>query len=144
MKEAEQNRSANGGLSFSVPLLIFVLLFVLSSAVLVGVFARAASISQQAEALNDGVQLCRNAAEVYRSTGDLRQTAALLGGEPGSTQLAYDKELCLTTEAGAVYLLTLSQRVDGDLHAGTFTVCTAGGDEVFTLTEELFLPEVGQ
>lgn len=131
-------------LSFSVPLLIFVLLFVIGSAVLVSVFASAAKISRQAKQKNDAIQICRNAMEIYSSCADLQQTAAQLGGLPGQTELYFDRELHCVQQTQASYVLHLQDVEQDSLKNGSFSVSNLEQEQLYSLSVDVYVPEVSQ
>lgn len=87
----------DGRLGHLIPVLLFVLFFVLCCGVLTGVFLRAGALRQQTRAYNAAVQLCRNEAERYRAGQ----------AEPGSCW--YDENFQPSSEEAGEYRVEITQ-----------------------------------
>ena len=93
------NERMNGRLGHLIPVLLFVLFFVLCCGVLTGVFLRAAEMRRETQAYSAGVQLCRNQAEQYRAGQ----------ADPGSHW--YDEGFRPVPEKDAAYRVEITQEV---------------------------------
>lgn len=126
----ERNHARMGHL---IPVLLFVLVFVLCCAVLTGVFLRASAMGQQTQAYNDAVQLCRNRAELYRA------------GDPGAENGWYDLNLLPAAEDAAVYRLELTEQActeaAGVLKTAAIRVYDRQGRMLYELEAAVYLPE---
>lgn len=127
----EKRRSGNH-LGFMIPLVLFVLFFVVCCGVLACVFLRASALSDQAGAYNDGIQLCRNQAELCRAEGM----------EPGV--YCYDRNLMPVSDADAVYTVTVEAETEqtpaGLLQTGTVSVRLDGEEPIYSLDVAVYLP----
>lgn len=63
-----KEHSGSHRLGFMIPMILFVLFFVVCCGAMVGLFARSADISAQAGRKSDAVQICRNQAERFRES----------------------------------------------------------------------------
>lgn len=97
----ENRKSLRSG----IPLLLLLLIFLLSIAILLQIFAASWVMSRRATDKNCAVQICRNAAEAFSENGDARKTAALLGA--ADFPLYFDESLCFTADSQAPYRLEL-------------------------------------
>lgn len=135
----DETRSGAQRLGFMVPLILFILFFIICCGVLSSVFARSADLSAKAQLLNTSVQLCRNGAEVYTSCENLAQTKKAMGGtyfdSNGNPSPQKDAALYITMretpgESGVRYIILEAFAVDGErlytLTAGSY-VCELGG-----------------
>ena len=132
--------------SLSLQMVGMVLVISLAGMVLVRTWGGILTTARRTQALNQGVLLCRSAAELYTRDADLANTLAALGGqgEPGaqSAQLSYDREMNLT-EGESFLTLTLEEQPEAEgLHSCTLTV-TQDGRELYSLTVETYVPEGG-
>ncbi len=106
MREERQRFSESWAVQ-SVLLMCFVALLLLISGVLMQVYAGVARISQEAKDLNNAVQLCRTAQEVYYGTESLDEAVQTLGGETGERTLAFDEKLHCVEQGD--YLMTFTE-----------------------------------
>ena len=122
----------NARLGHLIPVLLFVLFFVLCCAVLTGVFLRAAVLRQQTETYNAAVQLCRNQAELYRA------------GYAGQGSYWYDKNFLPSAEADALYRLEVTEQrrpeAAGELCSGTIRAFDRQGQLLYALEAAVYLP----
>jgi hypothetical protein len=132
--------------SLSVQMVGMVLVISLTGMILVRTWAGVLSTARRTRALNQGVLLCRSAAELYTRDGDLSTTVETLGGsmEPGaqSAALCYDREMNLTPEPDFLTLELREEPEEAGLHRCTLTV-TQDQRELYALTVETFVPEGG-
>lgn len=123
-------------LGFMVPLVLFVLFFVICCGVISGVFLRAAAESARAEEYNTAVQLCRNQAEICR--------ADRTSGEP-LRRLYFDKDFQPAEPETAVCCLVVERFADawgaGTLRRDVITACRPDGSEIYSLEAAVYLPE---
>ena len=132
--------------SLSLQMVGMVLVISLAGMVLVRTWGGILTTARRTQALNQGVLLCRSAAELYTRDADLANTLAALGGqgEPGaqSAQLSYDREMNLT-EGESFLTLTLEEQPEAEgLRSCTLTV-TQDGRELYSLSVETYVPEGG-
>lgn len=129
---------------FGVQLLLLVLVFLVSAAILLCVFSGAWSMSRKAADMNNAVQLCRNAAEAFSSDGSVSAAAEAMGGTGTETVLYFDEKLSAVSQDKAVYRLELSCR-DTPTQAGVLSdgsFCVYRGDNcLYTLDEQVYLPQ---
>lgn len=122
----------NARLGHLIPVLLFVLLFVLCCAVLTGVFLRAAALRQQTAYYNAAVQLCRNQAERYRA------------GAAGAGSAWYGEDFLPAEEADAAYRLELTEQrrteAAGQLRTGTIRAYDREGQLLYELEAAVYLP----
>ena len=118
MEKHRQTQNAQR-MGFMVPLILFVLLFVLCSGVIACVFLRASAISRDTEAYNAAVTLCRNQAECIRA-GEIPADGSVL---------YYDEALQPASQATAAYYLVIEDQAqetgNGVLHSGVVTAYSA-------------------
>ncbi len=132
------NAKAPQSVLFLIELMISFLVFAVTAAVCVRIFAGAHQISRQSEELSQAVVFAQNAAESLKSSrGDLEKAAGLLGGGTFSEDrlaLCYDAEWALTDEANAVYrlILTRSAPVDGYMDAEAAVL--RDGGQIYQIT----------
>lgn len=128
-----EKRNNFGRMSFILPMMLFLLLFVVCCGVLAGVFLQASARSSQAGAYNDSIQLCRNHAEIARASGV----------EPGVYY--YDRNLQPTAEDGAVYRVTVEaenkETGAGVLQSGTISAGISREEPLYSLNVVVYLPE---
>jgi type II secretory pathway pseudopilin PulG len=130
--------------SLSLQMVGMVLVISLAGMVLVRTWGGILTTARRTQALNQGVLLCRSAAELYTRDGDLAGTLAALGGqgEPGakSAQLSYDRDMNLT-EGESFLTLTLEEQPEAEgLHSCALTV-TQDGRKLYSLTVETYVTE---
>ena len=117
-----------------IPLVLFVLVFVVCCGVLAGVFLRAADINARAGDCTAGVQLCRNTAELCRA-----------GQAAGLSQCFYDAHYQPTAEGAASYRVTVNFRDEaaaaGILRSYTITAYGTGQEPLYSLEVTVYLPE---
>lgn len=117
-----------------VPLVLFVLLFVVCCGVMACVFLRAASVNESAGAYDAGVQLCRNQAELCRAAGIPEGTAVYY----------YDEDFREVADGGAYYV-TVTGKTEktaaGQLQEGTVTAFTSEDRLLYTVDVAVYLPD---
>lgn len=117
-----------------IPLVLFVLGFVLCCGVLAGVFLRAAAINARAGDCTAGVQLCRNTAELCRS-----------GQGDDLSVRYYDEKYGQTEKTEASYYVTVICREEpagiGILRVHTITAYNMEAEPLYTLEAAVYLPE---
>lgn len=128
------NRKA--GKSSAVTIAVFSLIFVVCCGVCVTFFAKAAVWSGKASALNDAVQICRNAAQVFSEKKSAEETAKALGGV-GKT-VCLNEDFSPADENSAVYILQCGQRREDSMLYGEFSVFDRSGKEIYTLRFGVF------
>lgn len=132
MRENTEHGSA-ARMSFMIPLLIFVLFFVLCCGILACVFLKAADETARAEQYDAGVQLCRNQAEILRSIKE----------PTGDTVLYFDSERRQTAPESAEYCLTLTETLTdtaaGKLRQTLIEAFGADGGKLYELTVTVYL-----
>lgn len=118
---------------FLMELILMILLFALSAAVCMRIFAAAQTLSDGSRELNGAVMEAENAAESFKATGGDAEAAAALcsaaEASPGGFRVYYDEKW--DGGAGQVYRLTLAE------HEGyaEIEVCrTADGSRIYALT----------
>lgn len=134
MEEHRQTHSLRE-MGFMVPLILFVLLFVLCSGVVACVFLRASAISRDTEAYNAAVTLCRNQAECIRA-GEIPADGSIL---------YYDENLQPTPQASATYYLVVEDQTqkteNGELHSSVVTAYSAEQTQLYRLEVAAYLPQ---
>lgn len=130
--------------SLSIQMIGMVLVLALTGMVLVRTWAGVLLTARRTRALNQGVLLCRSAAELYTRDGDLSNTVEALGGalEPDgqSALLYYDRDMQPTDAAPFLTLELREEPEQEKLHRCALTVTQDGG-VVYSLTVEAFVPE---
>lgn len=119
-----------------VELVVAIAIFALAAAMCVKIFAWSSRLAGRSEALSHAVILAESAAECFKATSDLEETAALLGGAGGSEgfTLCFDADLALAVrEDEAAYILSAEPR-QGDIPLCRVTVSTPEHGELFALT----------
>lgn len=134
-------------LSFQMVGLVLLLLFVCT--ILVRVYAGVMTTSLRAEALNKGVQLCRNAGEIFTEQGDLKETATVLGGtveDENHVLLYFDRDMrCVGASEGWI---TLDLKMDAPkADQKGLKTCKMSviqdGDSIYDVSVQAFVPEKG-
>lgn len=120
----------HGRLGHLIPVLLFVLFFVLCCGVLTGVFLRAGALSQQTRAYSAAVQLCRNEAERYRA------------GQAGPGSRWYNETFRPSSEEAGVYRIEITQssraEAAGQLLTGTIRAYDREGQPLYELEAAIF------
>ena len=134
MKSEKQESTAHR-LSFTGPLLLFVLLFVICCGVLACVFVRADATSREAEIYNASVSLCRSQAERIRS-----------GEMPEDEEMLYfDRQLQSCEKAKGVYCVTfetkMTEEKNGTMCKVTISAGKAGEKSVYQLESTVYRPQ---
>ncbi len=129
-------------LGFALPILVYVGIYALCCCILVCVFAGAKTMGRQAELKNNAVQLCRNAAEVYRAEGNTGAIQKVLA-EGGS--LCFDRNLKPCDRENADLRLELTEKLE-DSARGTMKILElsaldGAGKVVYTLQVKAYVPE---
>lgn len=134
MEKHRQTQNAQR-MGFMVPLILFVLLFVLCSGVIACVFLRASAISRDTEAHNAAVTLCRNQAECIRA-GEIPADGSVL---------YYDENLQPADQPSAAYYLVIEDQTqeteNGVLHSGVVTAYSAEQTRLYSLDVAAYLPQ---
>ena len=125
------NRKAYGGKSAAVTMMVFSLVFLICCAVCVTILAKASAWSAKASTLNDAVQICRNAAEVFSENKSAEETAKLLGGD--GEEVCLDENFLPSDAERGAYVLSCTEQREGSMVYGTFSVSDRSGEEVYTL-----------
>lgn len=81
-----------GRLLHLVPMILFVLVFVVCCGTLAGLFVRSADVSARAGQKNQAVQLCRNQAERFRAGEEMPGSPVSFAG--GEITVAVSREDC--------------------------------------------------
>lgn len=123
------NQSARR-LGSMVPMLLFILFFVMCSGVLAAVFLRSAQISARAGDSSNAVQLCRNQAERFRSGEAI----------PEGTHFYGDDFAAADAESGA-YRLEVTYSREGALVTAHLSAFTAEGIPLYALEVARYEPE---
>lgn len=117
-----------------IPLVLFVLGFVLCCGVLAGVFLRAAAINARAGDSTAGVQLCRNTAELCRS-----------GQGDDLSVRYYDENYGQTEKTEASYYVTVTCREEpagaGTLRLHTIMAYSMEAEPLYSIEVAVYLPE---
>lgn len=113
-----------------IPMLLFVLFFVMCSGVLAAVFLRSAQLSADAGRRSDAVQLCRNQAERFRSGEVL----------PEGKQY-YDENYAPAEPGNGVYLLEVTYSLQGTLNYAHIAVSSLQDEPLYALDVARFAPE---
>lgn len=117
-------------LGYLVPVVCFVAFFMACCAVCACVFARAASVTEEAERLSAAVQLCRNQAERCRSG---------LGWEEAISEARFDNSFREDPEGAYWVRVTRSLSEDG-LGTAIVSAGAEGGQALCTLEVTVYLP----
>lgn len=124
------DNQSTGRLGSLIPMLLFILFFVMCSGVLAAVFLRSAQISAYAGCRSDAVQLCRNQAERFRSGETLAEGKQY-----------FSAEFAPTEEASGTYLLEVTCSQDGSLAHAHIAAYTAEEVPLFALDVTRYEPE---
>lgn len=120
---------------FLTELIFVILLFAISAAICLQMFAYASNTAKEAESLSNATLVARSVAECFQATqGDLEQVATILAGTVyGDTvTIAYDADWNGGTEdAHMVYTLVLERQGNG---ADIAVYETQVGQPIYTLT----------
>lgn len=130
------NRKVYGGKSAAVTIAVFSLIFVVCCGVCVTFFAKAAVWSGKASSLNDAVQICRNAAQVYSEKKSAEETVKALGG--GGKTVYLDGDFAPADENTATYVLQCEELREDSMLYGEFSVFDMSGKEIYTLRLGVF------
>lgn len=134
----DETRSGAQRLGFMVPLILFILFFIICCGVLSSVFARSADLSARAQFLNTAVQLCRNGGEIYASSGSMAQVQKALGGTyfDGSGNPAGQKDAQL-------YITLRETAGEKGVRYGILEVFSMSGERLYSLTAASYVCELG-
>lgn len=117
-------------LGYLVPVICFVAFFTACCAVCACVFARAAAVTEEAEARNAAVQLCRNQAELCRSGQGWEEEVSLL---------RFDKSFRAAQDGS--YWVRIERTVEENgLGTALIQAGTGEGDALCTLEVTVYLP----
>ena len=133
------NKQAYGGRSSVVTIAVFSLVFIVCCAVCVTLFAKSAVLSATASSLNDAVQICRNAAQIFSENKSVEETAKILGGD--GENVCLDEGFSPTDTDSAVYVLKCMECKENNMIYGEFSVFDRSGKEVYTLQVGVFKAE---
>lgn len=129
-------RTSSGFGPSLVELLAAIAIFALAAAMCVKIFAWSARLAGRSEALSHAVILAESAAECFKATSDLEESAALLGGSgsPEGFTIRFDENLDpVSQEDEATYILSAAPR-QGAAPLCRVTVSTPEHGELFALT----------
>ncbi len=129
-------------LGFALPILMYVGIFALCCCILVCVFAGAKTMGRQAELKNNAVQLCRNAAEVYRAEGNIEAVQKVLAeGGP----LCFDRNLKSCDRDDADLCLELTEKLEdsarGTMKTLELSALDGAGKVVYSLQVKVYVPK---
>lgn len=133
------NSKAYGGRSATVTIVVFSLVFIICCAICVTFFAKAALLSAKASSLNDAVQICRNAAQVFSEKKSAEETARALGGDGEAVWLNEDFQP--SDKDSAAYILQCAENRENGMIYGEFSVFDRSGRAVYTLQVGVFEAE---
>ncbi|MCR5666849.1 MAG: hypothetical protein K6G01_08465 [Eubacterium sp.] len=141
MKEKIKNTSA---FSYGLEMIILVFIFLVVAAILIKLYGAAVTESERAQELQDGVFICRNAAEAYAVNGDLDEVADALEIHIEQDKALLDESLqTAEDEAKAKYELVLeADEIEQGLLQAHFQFYTIDGELIYELTTEKYVPEV--
>lgn len=132
---------------FFAEIIIALLFFSISGAVIIKVFAAADMKSQQSARLERVIILAQTIAEAYSESGDFGRAAELaFGGGLVVVEPALDGEVTLSVENGSMYLTARENRVftgAGELSSLTVTF-TANGEEIYSLDCSAYIGNGGE
>lgn len=126
---------------FFAEIIIALLFFSVSGAVIIKVFATADMKSQQSARLERVIILAQSIAEAYSESGDFGRAAELVFGES-----AVDGEITLSIENGSMYLTARESRAftgAGELSSLTVTF-TSNGEEIYSLECSAYVRNGGE
>lgn len=137
---------------FLMELIVAIGVFSLCAAVCLSLFASAAQMTAESEALNGAALSAQSAAECFKAeAGDLSRCAALLGAETDAAgtalRLYYDEQWRPADASAAVYVLTLSAvpphgEAAQPVRTATVSVTERGGEQpLMTITASAFTEE---
>lgn len=126
-------QSAGRRLGFMIPMILFVLFFVICCGTMVGLFLRSVDISNRAGQVNDAVQICRNQAERIRS-GELMPEKCYFDGSYHET----DRE---NAKYYAVFAFEKESRPRGDLLSAEISVYSMTDELLYKLDTAVYAPE---
>lgn len=116
-----------------IPLMVFVLIFVVCCGVLAGVFLRAAAINARAGDYAAGVQLCRNTAELCR------------GGAVPESVVYYDRAYNPVDKENASFYVTVTQQqtqtAAGVMHTYTVSAYSMDAASLYSLQAAAYAPD---
>lgn len=99
-------------LGYGIEVVLLTAVFVIVCTVLLEGFAASVKVSQNAKDLCRSTDICRNAAEIYISNGDIEKTAKALSATPqnGCFKVYFDKDLSTCDESQKVYMLVITEK----------------------------------
>lgn len=114
-------RKVSGRLLHMVPMILFVLVFVVCCGTLAGLFLRSADVSARAGQRNAAVQFCRNQAERFRAGEEMpmspipfkggEMTAAVTREECSAGQLLHAEFTAISEDGEILYTLNAARYV---------------------------------
>lgn len=132
---------------FFAEIIIALLFFSVSGAVIIKVFATADMKSQQSARLERVIILAQSIAEAYSESGDFGRAAELVfGGGLVVGESAVDGEITLSIENGSMYLTARESRAftgAGELSSLTVTF-TSNGEEIYSLECSAYVRNGGE
>lgn len=134
--------------SLTFQMIGLVLLLLLVCTVLVRIYAGVMTTSLQAEALNKGVLICRNAGELFTEKGDLAETVTLLGApkpaRDGRARVYFDREMNCVSKSERWLTLELRSKAKR-LQKSEMRTCdlevTKDGASIYRISVQVFVPE---
>ncbi len=141
MKEKNRNTSL---FSYGLEMVILMMVFLVVVVLLVQIYGNAIKESQKAKMLQDGVQICRTAAEAYSSNGDLLDVIECFTKKSKDQECLYfDDQLQVveTIEAADYELDYEENKTSQGLKKVHFTVLDQNQEVIYELTTEKYLPE---
>jgi len=133
------NQKAYGGKSATVTMVVFSLVFIICCGICVTFFAKSTVWSAKASSLNDAVQICRNAAQVFSEKKSAEETVKILGGD-GKT-VCLDTDFFPSDPDSAAYVLECAEHKEDRMIYGEFSVFDRSGKEIYTLRLGVFETE---
>lgn len=133
------DRKAYGGRSATVTIVVFSLVFIICCGVCAALFAKSTAWSAKASSLNDAVQICRNAAQVFSEKKNAEETAKSLGGD--GKRVCLDTDFLPSEAESAAYVLECAEYRENRMVYGEFSVFDRSGKEIYTLRLGVFETE---
>lgn len=129
-----ETKSGAQRLGFMIPLILFVIFFIICCGVLSSVFAKSTDLSIRARQLNGAVQVCRNGAEIFASCGSAEETEKILGSS------FFDENAVPTAQENAQMYLEVRQEPSRDgVQYAVLEVYSIEGEHLYTLTVASYL-----
>ena len=119
---------------FLIEIVIMILIFSVSAAICLEIFAYSKTLSEESAALSEGSLLVQTAAESFKATGDIAEAGAIIGAEDsaGTYCVYYNKAMEPCDEPEASYILKIIQ-VIGDNEANVRLIRISNNADVISL-----------